>query len=168
MGMQSSLEAQFLGALEMMKRAIERCPDDLWDDQDEKNRFWHVAYHGLFYLHLYLQPSEAEMEPWSKGRENYQLMGPRLPWPPHDPIIIEHTYSRADLLEYVDFCQAQVKKQMAQVNLSAEASGFPWIPLDKFGLQIYSLRHFQSHVGELAERLWAQAEIEIEWIGLVK
>ena len=166
--MKQALQVQFMAALEMMKRAIEKCPEELWDDPAEKNRFWHVAYHALFYLHLYMQAGEDKVESWSKGRENYQMMSPTLPWPPHDPVIIDSSYTQADLLEYITFCENQVKKQLAATDLGAAESGFSWIPLDKFGLHIYSLRHFQSHVGELAERLWARANIEIDWIGVVE
>jgi predicted kinase len=43
-----------------LKQAIEKCPDALWNDPADKNRFWHVAYHALFYTHLYLQPTDAD------------------------------------------------------------------------------------------------------------
>jgi hypothetical protein len=44
----------------LRERSIEKCPDRLWNDPADKNKFWHVAYHALFYTHLYLQMEIAE------------------------------------------------------------------------------------------------------------
>jgi hypothetical protein len=74
-------------------------------------------------------------------------------------------YSQTDLLEFVDVCQGEVVRQLAVLDLEA-ASGFHWLPFDKFELQIYNLRHLQQHVGELSERLGSEQQIEIEWIGM--
>ncbi len=54
-----ALKGQYHAGLRMLRQAIEVCPDDLWEGGDHPNQFWHVAYHGLFYTHLYLQPDEA-------------------------------------------------------------------------------------------------------------
>ena len=67
------IRSQYLATLEMLKQAIEKCPDAIWDDPADKNRFWHVAYHALFYTHLYLQPSEQDFRPWAKQRKAHDL-----------------------------------------------------------------------------------------------
>ena len=54
------IKSQYLAALEMLKQAILDCPDSVWDDPEHKNRFWHIAYHTLFYTHLCLQPTESD------------------------------------------------------------------------------------------------------------
>jgi hypothetical protein len=51
------------------------------------------------------------------------------------------------------------------MDLEAE-SGFYWLPFDKLELQFYNIRHVQQHTGELCERLGAQGEIEVDWVGM--
>ena len=61
--------SQYLAALEMLRRTVVQCPDALWDNPDDKTKVWHIAYHVLFYTHLYLQDSEETFTPWAKHRE---------------------------------------------------------------------------------------------------
>jgi hypothetical protein len=57
-----------------------------------------------------------------------------------------------------------VDRHVPQLNLAAP-SGFDWLPMNKFELQIYNIRHVQQHAGELMERLGARANIDVDWIG---
>jgi hypothetical protein len=147
------VRSQYLATLEMLKAAIEKCPETLWDDPADKNKFWHVAYHALFYTHLYLQPTEQDFKPWVKHRQAHDLSEPAEP------------YSKDEVLEYLAFCQQQVIDQVPQLNLDAE-SGFDWLPMNKAELQIYTIRHIQQHAGELMERLGSRAGIDIDWVGV--
>ena len=78
------IQSQYLAALRMMEQALVKCPESLWNAPEDRNKFWHVAYHALFYLHLYLQDTEKDFCPWVNHREEYQFMG-QTPWPPHAP-----------------------------------------------------------------------------------
>jgi hypothetical protein len=156
--------SQYLAALEMLKQTIVQCPDALWDNPDDKTKVWHIAYHVLFYTHLYLQDSEQTFTPWAKHREEYQFMGP-LPWPPHALPKIGEPYEKESVLEYVAFCKEEVKKQVPQLDLDA-ASGFSWLPFGKLELQFYNIRHLQQHAGELMERLGERAGLEFRWVGM--
>jgi hypothetical protein len=155
---------QYLAALEMLKQTVVKCPPALWDEPSDKNKFWHITYHALFYTHLYLQVSESEFKAWAKHREHYQFLGP-LPWPPHEPPSIGQAYDKEDLLAYLEVCQAQVKEIVPLLDLEAAASGFSWQPFGKLELQLYNLRHLQHHIGELMERLGTRAAIEVDWLG---
>ncbi len=79
MDMRKAVNSQFLAALAMLEQTIQRCPPDLWVDPQAKDQFWQIAYHALFYTHLYLQESEAAFRPWPKHRKDYHLLGP-IPW----------------------------------------------------------------------------------------
>ena len=147
------IRSQYLASLVMLKQAIEKCPDALWNDPADKNKFWHVAYHTLFYTHLYVQPSEQDFRPWAKYRQAHDLSQPADP------------YSREDVLEYLAFCQQQVVEQVPQWDLDAE-SGFYWLPFDKAELQIYNIRHLQQHAGELMERLGSRAGLDVDWVDM--
>ena len=156
--------SQYQAALEMLKQTIAQCPDSIWNSPNDKTKFWHIAYHALFYTHLYLQDSEQAFTPWSKHRQEYQFIG-QVPWPPHAPPQIGEAYDRDTVLEYLAFCQGQVVERVPQVNLEA-ASGFDWLPFSKLELQLYTIRHIQQHTGELMERLGARADVEINWVGM--
>jgi len=63
MDIQSALKSQYHAPLAMLKQAVERCPDDLWTAPGEPSPFWQVAYHTLFFTHLYLQQDEKAFGP---------------------------------------------------------------------------------------------------------
>ena len=156
--------SQYLAALEMLRQSVVKCPETLWDSPDDKTTFWHIAYHALFYTHLYLQDSEQQFTPWAKHRQQYQFIG-QLPWPPHSPPQIGEPYDKETVLEYLAFCQRQVAESVPQLDLEA-GSGFGWLPFGKFELQFYNIRHLQQHTGELMERLGTRANIEVNWVGM--
>ena len=164
MNCQEGLISQYQAALEMLKQTITKCPDSIWDSPNDKTKFWHIAYHTLFYTHLYLQDTDQTFTPWSKHRNEYQFIG-QVPWPPHSPPQIGEPYDKETLLEYTVFCQRQVTERVPQLNLET-ASGFDWLPFDKLELQIYTIRHIQQHTGELMERLGTRADVELDWIGM--
>lgn len=149
--------SQYLAALKMLEQAIDKCPASLWNHVDDSAMFWQVAYHALFYTNLYLSPTEAEFTPWPNYRQGYQTMGPDS----------EKPYQKADLLEYVAFCRQLIEQQAPALDLAAP-SGFDWLPMNKFELQIYTIRHLQQHAGELMERLGSRANITVDWIGMEK
>ena len=155
--------SQYLASLEMLKQALTQCPESLWNSPGDRNKFWHIAYHALFYTHLYLQDSEPSFTPWSRHRQEYQFLG-QTPWPPHAPPKIGEPYDQASLLEYLAFCQAQVAERVPQLDLEG-TSGFDWLPFGKLELQFYNLRHLQQHTGELMERLGTRAGLDLDWIG---
>ena len=154
--------SQYLASLAMLEQAIAKCPQSIWNDPGSKEKFWHIAYHTLFYTHLYLQDSPETFTPWLKHRQEYQYLG-QVPWSPHAPPQIGEPYDRDDLLEYLAFCQRQVAERVPQLNLEA-ASGFDWLAFSKLELQIYTIRHIQQHTGELMERLGTQADVNIDWV----
>jgi DinB superfamily len=154
MDYQQIIRSQYLATLEMLRGTVEKCPDTMWNDQADKNKFWHVAYHALFYTHLYLQPTEQDFKPWAKQRKANDLSQEAEP------------YTKEEILEYLAFCQQQVIELVPHLNLEAE-SGFYWLPMNKAELQIYNIRHLQQHAGELMERLGSHAEIEVDWVGMM-
>ncbi|MHB1356464.1 MAG: DinB family protein [Anaerolineae bacterium] len=154
MNIKDSLKNQYNASLDMLKQAIERCPPSMWDDRSYNNVFWHIAYHALFFTHLYLQPALQGFVPWSKGVQELRQLG-------HKPG--EFVYSKDEILEYLEFCRQQVEEKVISMDLDAP-SGFHWLPPDRLEQQIYNLRHIQQHLGELCERLGANGEVEVNWI----
>jgi hypothetical protein len=148
MDTQKIIQSQFLAALAMLKQVIVKCPDALWSAPGDKDQTWKIAYHTLFYVHLYLQDTESDFTPWEKH---------------HDPDT-GIAFSVEEMLEYLDFVQQQVRTRLPLLNFEA-GSGFDWLPFNKLELQFYTIRHIQQHTGELFERLGTRANIELDWVG---
>ena len=157
------IQSQYRAALTMMRQVIEKCPDSLWNDTQVKNRFWQVAYHALFYTHLYAQVSEKTFQPWEHHRDEYEMMGPP-PWAPDKEPASGEPYTKDDVLAYIDFCEGQTANWINALDLDGP-SGFSWLPFNKLELQFYSIRHLMMHVGELAGRLGDQEGIDVDWVG---
>jgi hypothetical protein len=156
MDIKTILQSQYQATLEMLKNAIEQCPESIWADPETKNKFWHITFHGLFFTHFYLHPTEGDFVPWEKHRDVVSLS------PSDDPNAVQ-PYSQTELLEYLVFCQKQVREKVTAADLEAE-SGFHWLPFTALEKHIYNIRHTQLHTGELCERL-GQAGINIDWVG---
>lgn len=153
--------SQYRASLRTLRSTIAACPAELWNAAEDENRFWHIAYHALFYAHLYLSRSEQEFQPWEKMRPEYNFLGP-LPWPPHAKPKIGEPYSQAEVLEYCDWLFKRVPGLVGAADFEA-GSGFPWVPLGCLELHINNIRHIQHHAGQLVERL-RRAGIEgIDW-----
>jgi hypothetical protein len=164
MEINETIKSQYLASLEMLHHAVIKCPDSLWNDCNFKNKFWHIAYHVLFYTHLYLQESEQKFVPWSKHKDQYQFMGP-IPWPPHNEPKISEPYTRDDILEFLLMCKEEVDLKLDSINLYAE-SGFSWLSFNKLELQFYNIRHIQHHTGQLYERLRTQFNMGPGWVAM--
>lgn len=160
MGVKETIKSQYYASLEMLRQAIVECPETLWQGSEYKNPFWHVAYHVLFYTHLYLQSSEEDFVPWEKHKGEYVSLGSSGEKPG-----AREPYSKEEILAYHRLCCEQVEERVTFLDLKAE-SGFHWLPFDKLELQIYNIRHIQQHTGELYERLGANEDIEVRWVGM--
>jgi hypothetical protein len=160
--MHSQFVRQYLAELVMLKRAVEACPEDLWLDTKYTNRFWHIAYHAVFYTHFYLHPSEQEFRPWIKHQKGANYLGAQA-WSPHETAAPVEPYTRADVLEYLDLCRDQIAKRVPHDQLDAE-SGFSWLPFNRFEVHLYNLRHLAHHTGQLADRLRIATNTGVSWV----
>jgi hypothetical protein len=147
------LISQYQASLEMLKQTITSCPESLWNAASDKNKFWHVAYHALYFTHEYLADSPEAFTPWIKHRDGYEDFF-------EEPQVGE-PYDKDAILEYLAFCQQEVAERVPRLNLE---EGFDEIytPLE---LQIYSIRHIMQHTGELMERVGPREGVQIDWVG---
>ena len=145
------IQSQYLAALAMLKQVVEKCPESVWYDQNEKFRVWSKAYHTIFFVHLYLQTAEKDFVEWEKH---------------HDPDG-DVPFTKEEVLEYLEFVTNQVVERVSATDLEAE-SGFHWYPVNKLELQFINIRHIQQHTGELYETIGTRENIELDWIGFSK
>ena len=95
------LKSQYHAALAMLRDAVERCPDDLWTASDHLSAFWQVAYHCVFFTHLYLHTEEAAFRPWPGHQRDVQH-GDGLtnrPDPESTLPLLPAVYSKSDVLD---------------------------------------------------------------------
>lgn len=164
MNVRAALKLQYHAALKTLRLAIERCPDAVWDDpKDGLAAFWRVAYHTLFYTHFYLQRDEHSFARWAKHRADSQCTGYDADEGRPRPAPCE-AYTRAEILEYLQVCEAAVDPAIDTLDLAAAESGFSWYPMPKLEHQLVNIRHIQHHAAALASRLRREAGIEIEWV----
>ena len=149
----AAFDSQFQAGLDMLEAAVRACPDDAWDDAAHVNRFWHIAYHTLFYVHLYLFQSLEEHRPWSGQRDGASDLGREV-----------EPYSRECILEFLAFCRDHARSRIAALDLAAE-SGFGWLPFGPVERLAYNLRHLQHHAGQLSERVRQDTGNGVSWSG---
>lgn len=160
-------KSQYHASLAMLREAIERCPDDVWLATDHLNAFWQIAYHTLYFAHLYLQPNEAAFRPWAQHQGDVQNPD-GIPGPPdpNSPLpLIPKPYTKAQVLEYWSFCDRMVDDAVDKLDLENPQCGFPWYNMSKLEHQFVTLRHIQHHTAQLADRLRSAADIGIRWVG---
>lgn len=155
--------SQYRAALAMLRTTLLAYPADLWDHPIHTNRTWRIAYHVLFYTHLYLSPSEEEYERWEHAIDEARWLG-NNPEPPFDEPVIPRTSTVDELIAYLDMIHAMVPDAVGTLPFDGE-SGFDWIPLTRFELHIYNIRHLQHHTAQLIERLRAHGHSGVDWVG---
>lgn len=163
--MKATFISQYRAGLKMLIEVIDKCPNSLWNDDSYSAAYWRIVYHALFYTNFYLSESADTFIPWEKHLPDYNQIGAVN----HDnePVIINTVYTKAELSDYANFIYENLAEAVNRTNESDE-SGFPWIPMDKFELHLYNIRHVQHHTGQLIERLHQNGITGINWIGRIK
>lgn len=146
MDLHKVIRSQYLAALAMLKQAIVKCPPDVWDDPNDKDRFWFIAYHTLYYAHRYLKTTNKNYVRWKKPDYGKQ----------------ENAMSKEQVLEHLETVRGEVVDQMAVMKLDGK-SGYAGFLANKMELQLYNIRHIQQHVGELYGRL-SPYNIKLNWV----
>jgi len=161
MNVRAALKGQYHAALGMLREAVEKCPQGMWDGSGHEVPFWRVVYHTLYAAHMYLQPNEAGFSPWEGHRLDYN----DLPWPPGSGPTIDAPYSREQMIDYWRLVDGRVDGDVDQLDLEAAESGFPWHQtMSKFEHQIHNIRHVQHHAAMLSGRLRLANGIDVRWV----
>jgi hypothetical protein len=164
---QKMLLRQFEAAIDMLGEALRDCPDELWEqrlweDQPDQwvaagfSTFWYLGYHALFWLDLYLTGAEESFAPPAPFDLVEMQSGEILP----------RTYTRAELLGYLEDCRRKCRETLAA--LTNEQAGrlcrFAWGELTFAELQLYSLRHVQEHGAQMRMFIGQQTGKSTRWV----
>jgi len=145
MNIKPILQSQYLAALAMLKQAVVKCPPEAWDNPQDKDRFWFVAYHTLRFAHQYLKAKDKGYARWEQRRHSN----------PGEP------FSKEEILEKLALVEQDVVEQIPLMDLD-EKTGATGALANKLELQLYNIRHIQQHTGELYQRLSAYP-VKLGW-----
>lgn len=165
--LRATLKSQYHAALAMLRHAIERCPEEAWTSTAHTNAPWQIAYHTLYFTHLYSCTDEAAFRPWEKHRAENQYPDAIAGSPdPDSPLpLIPDPYTRAEVLEYWTACDAMIDGAVDRMDIHAPESGFSWYRVSKLEHQLINIRHIQHGAAQLADRVRAAAHVGIDWVG---
>ena len=166
MEIRQALTEQYHAGLAMLAECVEKCPEDFWIEGEYPRAFWRIAFHAVFFTHLYLDQDEESFQPWPERKEgiHHGLWQPPFEVEPYELPEGAEIYQRNEILAYLRFVDALVGPTVAQLNLDADETGFSWYKnMSKLSHQLMNLRHLQGHVGQLSERLMAQG-IDTDWV----
>lgn len=166
--LRAALKSQYHAALAMLRQTVEQYPDELWlGDEAHVNAPWQLAYHALYFTHLYLQPELTHFQPWEGHQSEVQHedgiagdLNPESPLP-----LIPEPYAKEQVLAYLGHCEAIVDGAVDALDLLGPASGFWWYPVPKLEHQLVNLRHVQHHTAQLADRLRNERGLGTRWVG---
>jgi len=149
--MKNELVNQYRIALTMLKGVIRETDKHTWRNRDDsKDAAWHIAYHAVFYANIYCSPSEKAIKSWGKERRDCQILGP-TPWPPHERFVPGEPYSKAAIIEFIDFVLKVIPEYLE--HLEPEKACWPdWYKQNQFEFHLNNLRHIQHHTAQLIER----------------
>lgn len=175
MDIKTTLKEQYHAGLAMLAQCVERCPDDLWispsrtdgdGDRIVTRSFWRIAFHSVYFTHLYLGQTIDDFVPWPGRRRGYFEEMWRQPWdiePYEFPEEAEPT-TRKDILDYIAWVHSVLDPTIDGLDLDSDESGIPWYKnFSKLSHELLTLRHLQGHVGQLSELLMARG-IDTDWI----
>lgn len=158
MDIRPAVLGQMQAAVAMIRQCVERVPESEWDIGTPHRPFWRIAYHALFFTHLYAMPNLARFETWEHHQDDAMDL-----WETPDPKPVR-TYTREELLAYCDHVASLLPEVVLALDISQPDSGFDWYTLPKIDHLLLGLRHTSVHLGQLQERCY-QAGVELNWVG---
>ena len=147
----TSLLAQLLGSIKMLEQAIEACPNEFWNDDQE---FWYKAYHTLFYLDYYLADDPASFAP--PAPFTFSEFDPAGAKPPR-------VYTQEELLHYLNYCRALAIATLPTKNLEQRFIN-AYRDYSQFEIIVYNIKHVQHHVGMLTLLLRQKCNATPGWV----
>jgi hypothetical protein len=149
----AALKSQYRAAFETVRDAIQRCPDDLWEEPGAMPQFWQIAYHAVFFGHFYMAQKEQAFRPWHRHRRGAPSLEPDG----------KPAYTKAELLEYLEEVLAAIGSTIDALDLATPDSGFHWYRIPKLDHELLSIRHIMAHAGQLDAILRIHGLGGVDW-----
>lgn len=153
---------QLGAAIDMLERAMDACPDDLWNRPSKEMGFWFLAYHTLWFLEFDFSVATEEFRSPAFDIHEYEFSQQEPPY--------EHPYSKADLKGYLKQCRAHCKRSIAVLAESDRTSRGCQRRGDFSFLEMVlsQIRHVQHHAAQLNLLLRQEIDDAPVWIRKAK
>jgi len=150
------LTGQFEAALCMLNDCVRKCPQDRWEGRIANDTFRQVVYHTLFFVDLYLSPSEAAFqlrECHCQGGDERSGTTPSI------------GLTKNETLSYLEICREKAVESLASETPESlqRESGFSQLPFSRGELYLSNIRHVQHHTGQLSAYLRTVVEDGERW-----
>ena len=163
MDIRFALKRQYHAGLAMLSDCVEKATDEVWVAGTHPRNFWRIAYHAVFFTHLYLGQTVDDFHPWAKNRKTAHDL-----FNNENPPVVE-PYRKDEVLGYIELVDGMIDETVDNLDLDSETTGIPWYKdMGKLEHQILNIRHLQSHVGQLSELLMMHGIDGNYWITKVK
>ena len=149
----------------MLRQCVGLCPDDMWTAGIHPRPYWRIAFHTVYFTHLYLGQTDSDYVPWPGRRMDFPELWEK-PWSlePYEMPEGAPVSSKQEILDYIAYVDGIVDPTVDDLDLDTPESGFWWYKnISKLSHQILNIRHIAGHVGQLSELLMAR-DIDIEWM----
>lgn len=177
MDVRAALKDQYHAGLAMLADCIRQCPPDLWaapnppkEEGGMERSFWRIAFHAIYFTHLYLVQEEAAFEAPPSDlavtrRADFEALW-HAPWAlePYELPAATEPCPKEEILAYVDHVVSLIDPTVDALDLGREDCGFSWYKqISKLSHELLNLRHLQGHVGQLSELLMLRG-IDTRWL----
>lgn len=173
---------QFGAAIDMLEHALMACPASLWRARlwsapadrplpswfpPEFSEFWHIAYHTLFWLDLYLTGAREE---------DFAPHAPFI-WTEINPAVSpERPYTKEELHAYLAALRRTCHATLSALTDERAHQAIPsygWtrgVAVSFLELLLYTMRHVQEHAAQLSLFLGQHGvpDEALDWVARAK
>jgi len=172
---------EYQAALQRLRRVVQLCPPNVWDLRSEDEPpFWQVAMHLMFHTRVFFCKSVPSEEAGDNAASAMQQLGlpnqdsveagmgslldtiQSLTSPSYTPARV---VTQEELMDRADNLLAACTSAMKRLTEGGASSPdpMPWRTGNTLGLLLYSLRHIEYHLGQLASCLARHAKVTLDW-----
>lgn len=157
------LASQYKASLGMLRQAVERVPEELWNSEDYSNPNWQIAYHAVWGVKFYLGATADSYVAFENAIEGAESLGGSQEWEnPDAGVNVEGFHTKGELINFISSLETELLSAIEALPLGAP-SGFEWYPYSRLELHINSIRHIQHHTAQIVERLKAKGLSGFTW-----
>lgn len=144
---------EYHALIEMLHKAINLCPEILWDQKSKGPPFWQLAYHTAYYLDFYLGESPKKHKERFDIKENLNERMKRV-------------LTKKQLKSYLTATRMKcdsVLEELTTKKLEGKNSYF-WTGPTLAHRLVYNIRHSQHHIGQLNSILRRNGNETVKWV----
>lgn len=149
--------SQFGASIDMLRNAINACPDELWGEGGRSTQYWYLAYHTLFWLDFYLTENPDSYVP-------YKQIG----LTEHDPsgIYPNKIFTKEELLDFLHHGREKCKITISELTDDKANNSYKFGSMDFsfFELILYNMRHVQHHTAQMNLILRQETDSAPGWV----